>query len=174
MEALEAILTRRCVRSFAPTRIPSEDLVEKIAEAGTFAPSGMGRQAGLIVIKLYNREYRDRFAALNAQIMGSKDDPFYAAPLLLIVFADRRQATYVYDGALIMGNMMIAAHALGLGSCWVHRAREIFSSEEGKKFMQDNGIEDFYESIGFLALGYLAGEPRQAAPRKAGFIREVR
>ena len=173
MEALEAILTRRCVRSFAPTRIPSEDLVEKIAEAGTFAPSGMGHQAGLIV-KLYNREYRDRFAALNAQIMGSKDDPFYAAPLLLIVFADRRQATYVYDGALIMGNMMIAAHALGLGSCWVHRAREIFSSEEGKKFMQDNGIEDFYEGIGFLALGYLAGEPRQAAPRKAGFIREVR
>ena len=173
MEALEAILTRRCVRNFAPTRIPSEELLEKVAEAGTFAPSGMGRQAGLIV-KLYNREYRDRFAVLNAQIMGSEDDPFYGAPLLLIVFADRRQATYIYDGTLIMGNMMLAAHALGLGSCWVHRAREIFASDEGKKFMQDNGIEDFYEGIGFLALGYLAGEPRQAAPRKAGFIREVR
>ena len=160
MEALEAILTRRCVRNFAPTRIPSEELLEKVAEAGTFAPSGMGRQAGLIV-KLYNREYRDRFA-------------FYGAPLLFIVFADKRQATYLYDGALVMGNMMLAAHALGLGTCWVHRAREIFASDEGKKFMQDNGIEDFYEGIGFLALGYLAGEPRQAAPRKAGFIREVR
>ena len=78
MEALEAILTRRCVRNFAPTRIPPEELLEKVAEAGTFAPSGMGRQAGLIV-KLYNREYRDRFAALNAQIMGREDDPFYGA-----------------------------------------------------------------------------------------------
>ena len=112
MEALEAILTRRCVRNFAPTRIPPEELLEKVAEAGTFAPSGMGRQAGLIV-KLYNREYRDRFAALNAQIMGREDDPFYGAPLLFIVFADKRQATYLYDGALVMGNMMLAAHALG-------------------------------------------------------------
>lgn len=173
MEALEAILTRRCVRSFDPTRIPPEDLLTKVAEAGTFAASGMGRQAGLIV-KLYNREYRDRFAALNAQIMGSEDDPFYGAPLLFIVFADRRQATYLYDGALVMGNLMLAAHAVGLGSCWVHRAREVFATEEGKRFMQRYGIEDFYEGIGFLALGYLAGEPRLAAPRKAGFIREIR
>ena len=173
MEAIEAILTRRCVRHFDPTRIPSEDLLQKVAEAGTFAPSGMGRQAGLIV-KLYNRELRDRLAVLNAQIMGSNDDPFYGAPLLFIVFADRRQATYLYDGSLIMGNMMLAAHASGLGSCWVHRAKQVFECDEGKNFMQRYGIEDFYEGIGFLALGYLAGEPREAAPRKEGFIREIR
>ena len=173
MEAIEALLTRRCVRNFDPIRIPPEELLEEIAVAGTYAPSGMGRQSGLIV-KLYNPEQRDRFAALNAQIMGREEDPFYGAPILFIVFADKRQATYLYDGSLIMGNMMVAAHALGLGSCWVHRAREVFESDEGKVFMEANGIEDFYTGIGFLALGYLAGVPREAAPRKTGFIREVR
>ena len=107
------------------------DIIDKIVEAGLYAPSGMGRQS-VIIIAITDKDTRDRLSSLNASIMGSDGDPFYGAPAVLVVLADKTRPTYIYDGSLAMGNMMLAAKALGLGSCWIHRAKEEFESEEGK------------------------------------------
>ena len=104
--------------------------------------------------------------------MGMDIDPFYGAPELLIVLANKEIPTYVYDGSLVMGNMMNAAADLGVASCWIHRAKEEFESEEGKAILKDLGIEGDYEGIGHLVLGYAAftGDP---APRKADYIYKI-
>lgn len=170
---IENMKTRRSVRAFDPDRMPERSLIEAVAEAGTYAPTGRGVQSPLIVA-VTSKAVRDRLSELNAAVMGTEADPFYGAPVVLVVLADRTRPTYLYDGSLVMGNLMNAAHALGLGSCWIHRAREVFDSEEGKAMLRAWGIEGDYEGIGHCVLGYpREGAVREAAPRKDDYVRFV-
>lgn len=148
MDALELIRTRRSVKRFKSDMIP-KDILEKIIDAGTHAPSAMNRQSPIIVA-VTNKEIRDRLSRLNAGIMGTQSDPFYGAPVVLIVLADKNSANRVYDGSLVMANLMLAAHGLGIGSCWIHRAKEEFEMAEGKELLRSLGIEGEYEGIGTL------------------------
>ena len=165
--------TRRSVRAFDPSRMPTDQLISEVVKAGEYAPTGRGMQSPRIVV-ITNKAVRDRLSQLNAEVMGVTSDPFYGAPVILLVLADRSRPTYLYDGSLVMGNLMNAAHAVGLGSCWIHRAREVFASEEGKQLLAQWGITDDYEGIGHVALGYALNEPEQAKPRKADYTVWVR
>ncbi len=168
MNAMETMLTRRSVRNFKADPVPKE-IISKIVEAGTYAPTGMNRQSP-IIIAVSDRALRDRLCAMNAKIMGSDMDPFYGAPVVLIVLADRSMPTYLYDGSLVMGNLMLAAHHYGIGSCWIHRAKEEFDSEEGKAILRSLGIQGDYEGIGHCVLGYAATEEADAKPRKSDYV----
>lgn len=167
-ETLKTLETRRSVRGFDPERIPSDEQISEIVKAGEYAPTGMGMQSPRIIV-VTNKAVRDRLSKLNAEVMGTTSDPFYGAPVILIVVADKNRPTYIYDGSLVMGNLMNAAHAIGLGSCWIHRAKEIFSSAEGKAMLKQWGIEGDYEGIGHVALGYALKEPAEPKPRKEDY-----
>lgn len=170
-EMLELIKTRRSMRAYQPDMVP-QALIDQVVEAGLYAPSGMNRQP-VIIIAVTKPEVRDSLARLNASIMGTDTDPFYGAPVVLIVLADRSAPTYLYDGSLAMENMMLAAHVLGLGSCWIHRAKEEFERPEGKQILKELGIEGDYEGIGHCVLGYPAAESKEKAPRKAGRVYHI-
>lgn len=172
-ETIKCLMTRRSVRSFDPERIPSDELIKAVVTAGEYAPTGRGMQSPRIVV-ITNKAVRDRLSKLNAEVMGTTSDPFYGAPVILLVLADKERPTYLYDGSLVMGNLMNAAHTLGLGSCWIHRAKEIFSSAEGKAMLKEWGIEGDYEGIGHVALGYALNEPAEAKPRKEDYAVWVR
>lgn len=147
--------------------------MNKITEAGTYAACGMGRQSP-IIIAVTDRAVRDELSAINARIMGREGaDPFYGAPAVLVVLADKSVPTHVYDGSLVMGNLMAAAHALGLGSCWIHRAKETFELPEGRALLEKLGIEGEYEGIGNCIVGY-ADEEREAKPRKQNYVYRVK
>lgn len=163
-EILKAMQERRSVRAYKPDMVPQE-VIDQVIAAGTYAATGMGRQSPIIV-EVTDKKTRDELSKLNAEIMGVETDPFYGAPVVLIVLADRSMPTYVYDGSLVMGNLMLAAHALGLGSCWIHRAKEEFERPEGKALLEKLGIEGDYEGIGHCVLGYVEGELPDAKPRK--------
>ena len=167
-EVINNMKTRRSIRKYKPDMIP-EDVLNRIIEAGTYAATGMGEQSP-IIIAVTNKEIRDKFSKMNAEIMGVDSDPFYGAPVVLIVLADKARPTYVYDGSLVMGNLMLAAHAEGIGSCWIHRAKEEFESVEGKAFLKSLGIEGDYEGIGHCVLGYTDGEEPKAMPRKENYV----
>lgn len=169
-ETLEIIKKRRSVRGYKADMVP-KDVLDKIIEAGTYAATGMGRQSP-IIISVSNRELRDNLSAMNAKIMGKEEgfDPFYGAPNVLIVLADKTMPTYLYDGSLVMGNLMLAAADLGVDSCWIHRAKEEFESEEGKAILKELGITGDYEGIGHCVLGYAANEVPEAAPRKDNYV----
>lgn len=167
-ETLQIIKERRSVKRYKPDMVP-EELIRKVAEAGTWAPSGMGRQPA-VILAVSNKELRDRLSRMNAAILGTDTDPFYGAPVVLVVLADKNVSTYLYDGALVMQNLMLAAQDLGLGSCWIHRAKEEFESAEGKEILKSFGIEGEYEGIGHCILGYPDGEPKKAAERKASYV----
>lgn len=167
-EVFDNMLTRRSIRKFKDEPVP-EEIVAKIAEAGTWAPTGMGKQSP-IIIAVTDKKMRDRISELNAGVMGGKNDPFYGAPAILIVLADRKVPTYIYDGSLVMENLMLAAHDLGIGSCWIHRAKEVFNTEEGKAILKDLGIEGDYEGIGNCILGYADCEDPQPKPRKENYV----
>ena len=167
-EVINNMKTRRSIRKYKPDMIP-EDVLNRIIEAGTYAATGMGKQSP-IIIAVTNKEIRDKFSKMNAEIMGVDSDPFYGAPVVLIVLADKSRPTYVYDGSLVMGNLMLAAHAEGIGSCWIHRAKEEFESAEGKAFLKSLGIEGDYEGIGHCVLGYVDGEEPKAMPRKENYV----
>lgn len=169
--ALEVLKTRRAIRSYESC-IPEKELIDKVLEAGTYAPTGMGMQSPVIVA-VTNPEVRDRLSKMNAEIMGRDTDPFYGAPVVLVVLADKDIPTYLYDGSLVMGNLMNAAHAVGLGSCWIHRAKEVFETEEGKAMLKEWGIEGNYEGIGNCILGYPVGGQPEPKARKADYIRYV-
>ena len=171
MEALEALLTRRSVRSYE-ARMPEQELIDKVMEAGLYAASGKNMQTAIIV-EVTNKEVRDRLSVINGEILGVTSDPFYGAPVVLVVLADKSSPNHVYDGALMMGNLMNAAHAVGLGSCWINRAKEMFEREEGKQLLREWGVEGDYEGIGFCILGYTAKEGK-TAPCKANRIFYVR
>ena len=166
------LLTRRSVRSYTD-EVPPMEVIEEICKAGTYAPTGMNRQAPVIVA-VTNREVRDRLSKLNAAVFGPDNDmdPFYGAPVVLVVLADTTAArTWKEDGSLVMGNLLNAAHAKGLGSCWIHRAKEVFETDEGKAILKDAGIEnENLVGIGNCILGYTAGEYPEAAPRKDNYI----
>lgn len=172
MDAMQNLLTRRSVRKYKPDMVPQEKL-DKILEAGTYAATGMGRQSP-IILAVTDKTMRDRLSKMNAAIMGSDNDPFYGAPVVLVVLADKNVPTYIYDGSLVMGNLMNAAHAEGIASCWIHRAKEEFNSEEGKKILQDLGITGDYEGIGHCILGYADGDEPAAKPRKENYVYSVK
>ena len=167
-EVINNMKTRRSIRKYKPDMIP-EDVLNRIIEAGTSAATRMGKQSP-IIIAVTNKELRDKFSKMTAEIMGVDSDPFYGAPVVLIVLADKARPTYVYDGSLVMGNLMLAAHAEGIGSCWIHRAKEEFESAEGKAFLKSLGIEGDYEGIGHCVLGYTDGEEPKAMPRKENYV----
>ncbi len=168
-EVFENIYTRRSYRNYKSDMVPRE-VIERVCEAGTFAATGMNRQSP-IIIAVTDKETRDSIMNLNASIMGREGtDPFYGAPVILIVLADKSVSTHIYDGSLVMGNMMLAAHELGLGSCWIHRAREEFETEEGRALLERLGIAGEYEGIGHLALGYPDGDEPVLRPRKDNYV----
>ena len=169
MDAMQNLITRRSVKQYKPDPVPRE-IIEKIVEAGTWAATGRNAQAPIIVA-VTNKEMRDRIARMNAAIMGAEKDPFYGAPVVLIVLADKNAApTYLYDGSLVLGNLMLAAHAQGIGSCWIHRAKQEFESEEGKAILKELGLEGDYEGIGHCILGYADGPEPAPKPRKENYV----
>ena len=171
-DVLETIKSRRSILKYKSDMVP-QDKLEKIIEAGTYAATGMGKQSPIIVA-VTNKELRDRLSAMNAKIMGTNTDPFYGAPVVLIVLADKSRPTYLYDGSLVMGNLMLEAEAQGIGSCWIHRAKEEFESEEGKEILKSLGIEGDYEGIGHCVLGFADGPAPKAAPRKDSYVYYVK
>ena len=170
---LEDLKNRRSCRSYQPRQITEEEL-QQVLEAGTYAPTGRGAQAPIIVVV----QDKDTIAALsrqNAAIMGNPEaDPFYGAPTVLIVLADKSRPTYLYDGSCVMDNLLNAAQAVGLGACWIHRAKEEFESEEGKALLKQWGIQGDYEGIGHCVLGYRADAVPAPAPRKENYVYYVR
>lgn len=171
-EVLNCLKSRRSCRSYLKKQVDPAAL-DAVLEAGTYAASGMGRQAGKIVV-LQDPADIAALERMNAAVMGNPDGhPFYGAPTVLIVFADRNVFTHVEDGALVMGNLLNAAHAVGLSGCWIHRAREEFDSPEGKALMKKWGVGEEYVGIGHCILGYAAQEPAPARERKADFIVKV-
>lgn len=171
---LKDLKERRSIRAYKPEQIKEEEL-QKILEAGTYAPTGMGMQSPRIVV-VQDKETRDYLSKLNARVIGDEEsDPFYGAPTVLVVLASKECPTCVEDGSLVMGNLMNAAYAVGVGSCWIHRAREVFDSEEGKALLKKWGIEGDYIGVGNCILGYPAdGELPEAKPRKDDYIVYVR
>ena len=168
-ETLKVLETRRSCRNFDPDKMISEEDLNAIIKAGTYAPTGMGKQSP-IIIAVTNKEMRDKISKENAKIMRTDSDPFYGAPVILIVLANKESRTYQYDGSLVMGNLLNAAESLGLGSIWIHRAKEEFESDFGKKILADLGIEGDYEGIGHCALGYAAEPAKAPAPRKENYV----
>ena len=171
-ETLQDIRTRRSCRKFQSRQITDEEL-NAIVDAGTWAATGHGAQSPVMVV-VQDKETIAELSRMNASILGSEGDPFYGAPTVVIVLADRSRPTFREDGALVMGNLMLAAHAVGVGSCWIHRAREEFQSEEGRALLRKWGIEGDYEGIGHCVLGYAAenGEA-PAKPRKERYVIRV-
>ena len=167
-ETLQTLENRRSCRAYKPEQITKEEL-EAVLRAGTFAPSGKNLQSAKIVV-VQDAAARARLSRMNAAVMGSTADPMYGAPTILVVLADAHKSNAVPDGSLVMGNLMNAAASLGLGSCWINRAREEFETEEGKALLKEWGIEGDYIGIGHCILGYPAEAPRPAAPRKPDYI----
>ena len=169
-EVIKAMKERRSIRKFK-AEMPSKADLEQIVEAGLYAANGGGRQA-VITIAVTDKELRDKLSAVNNEIMGGPEgnDPFYGAPAILIVLANKEVPTAPYDGSLVMGNLMLAAHSLGLGSIWIHRAKEEFEMPEYQKLLKDLGIEGEWEGIGHCAVGYIDGENPAAAPRNDGRV----
>lgn len=169
-EIIKAIKERRSCRKFKPD-MPKREDIDAVIEAGLYAASGMGKQSP-IILAVTNKELRDKLSRENCKIGGWQEgfDPFYGAPVILVVLANKERPTYVYDGSLALGNMMLAAHSLGLGSIWIHRAREEFSEDEYKKLLADLGVKGDYEGIGHCAIGYADGELPPAAARLDGRV----
>lgn len=172
-EALQNLLTRRACRKYSGEQIKAEEL-DAILEAGTYAPTGMGKQSPLIVA-LQDPEAVREAEKLNAKVMGNEAArPFYGAPTVLIVFANKEIPTYVADGNMVIGNLLNAANAVGVDSCYIWRAAEAFSGEEGKALMKKWGVGENYQGIGNVILGYgLPEGKREAAPRKEGYVIKV-
>ena len=166
----EAMINRRSVRKYKTDMIP-RDIIERIVEAGTYAANGRGHQAS-IILAVTNKELRDKLSEMNRKIGGWDEgfDPFYGAPVVLVVLAEKDWPTHVYDGSLVMGNLMLAAHAVGVDSCWIHRAKEEFASPEGKALLKEWGLSENYVGIGHCILGYRDCEYPEAKERKADYI----
>ena len=168
-ETLQDIKTRRSCRKYQDRQITDEEL-STVLEAGTWAATGRGAQSP-IIIAIQDKDTIARLSRMNAEIMGVKSDPFYGAPTVLVVLADSSRPTYQEDGSLVIGNLMLAAHAIGLASCWIHRAKEEFASKEGQELLKSWGIKGDYVGVGHCILGYAAeGGEAPAAPRKGDYV----
>ena len=178
-ETIRNIITRRSVKSYT-SQMPPLEMIREICQAGTYAPTGMGAQSPLI-LAVTDKAMRDRLSRINLDIVmghnltttSGHSDPFYGAPVVLVVLAEKARATRVYDGSLVMANLMLATHSLGLGSCWIHRAKETFETEEGKAILRELGIVGEYEGIGNCIIGYEDQPPREQKPRKENYVHYV-
>lgn len=166
----EDLLTRRSVRKYSDRPVEEEKL-DKVLTAGLYAPTGMNNQSPVLVA-VRDKATRDELSRMNAAVMGTSGDPFYGAPCVIVVLSDPERMTWVEDGSLVLGNLMNAAHSLGLGSCWIHRAKECFDTPEGKALLRAWGVPENYRGVGNCILGYAAEEP-EAKPRKSGRIIKI-
>lgn len=166
----EDLLTRRSVRKYSDRPVEDEKL-DKVLTAGLYAPTGMNNQLPVLVA-VRDKATRDKLSRMNAAVMGASGDPFYGAPCVIVVLSDPERMTWVEDGSLVLGNLMNAAHSLGLGSCWIHRAKECFDTPEGKALLRAWGVPETYRGVGNCILGYAAEEP-EAKPRKSGRIIKI-
>ncbi len=171
-EILKAIRERRSIRRYKPDQVTDEEL-QTVLEAGTWAATGMGKQDPWIVA-VQDSAVCDRLRAMNAEVMGTTSDPYYGAPTIVLVFASRDWGNNVKDGSLVLGNMMLAAHSIGLASCWINREDVMFATEEGKQLLKDWGLPEDVVGIGALALGYAASHPHTVKPRKEGYYRVIK
>ena len=168
MDILDTLVNRRSVKKYTDQVVDDASL-EKIITAGLYAPSGKnGQKVMMMVVK--NRELVKKLSKLNSSIMGLDIDPFYNAPVVVVVFADRNYSTYLEDGSLVLGNMMNEAFSIGVDSCWIHRAKEMFELPEGRAIAKANGIPDEYIGIGNCILGYRSGAYPEAKPRREGRV----
>lgn len=173
-QILTAIKERRSVKKYITDKQVEEDKLKLILEAGTYAANGMGMQSP-IIIAVQNKKDRETLRRMNAEIMGNPQmDPFYEAPTVVVVLADKSRRTNVEDGSLVIGNMMLAAESLGVSSCWIHRAKEEFEKEEGKALLKKWGINGDYIGVGHCILGYADGEKPKAKPRKDNYARIIK
>lgn len=171
-KTIEDLKNRRSIRAYKSEQIKEEEL-SQILEAGTYAPTGMNRQSP-VIIAVQDRDTIKTLSKLNAKVMGKTDmDPFYGAPTVVVVLADKSAMTYREDGSLVLGNMMNAAQSLGVGSCWIHRAKEVFESEEGKQLLEKWGVSGDYEGIGHCILGYAEGPAPEVKKRKENYVIRV-
>lgn len=169
-KTINDIMERRSVRCFDPERMPSDEQLETIVECGKYAANGMGYQHTKMIV-ITRRDVRNQLSRMNAAILGTTSDPFYGAPAIIMVLARAGWRNRVYDGSLVMGNLMLAAQALGVDSIWIHRAKEECESEEGRTLLRSVGINpDEWEGIGHCALGFRLHEVPQAKPRKPDFV----
>lgn len=168
-DVIKCLCERRSTKAFKDDMIP-KDVLDRIVKAGTYAANGRGWQSPTIIV-VTDRAMRDRLSKMNAEILGTNSDPFYGAPVVCVVLADKQRPTHIYDGSLVMGNLMNAAHSEGVGSCWIHRAKEEFESPEGKEILKELGIEGDLEGIGHCVLGYpVSDEQKIPAPRKEDYV----
>ena len=170
MEAMKNLLERRSIRRYKETQVP-DDLLNQVLEAGLYAPTGMNRQ-NVVMVAVRDKETRDKLSKMNAAVMGTQNDPFYGAPCVIVVLGDAETYPVVENGSLVLGNLMNAAHALGLGSCWIHRAKQTFETEEGKELLRTWGLKDTLVGVGNCILGYPDEEP-VARPRLDGRIVKI-
>ena len=171
-ETLKVLKERRSVRKYKAEQIRDEEL-NAILEAGTWAPSAKGLQTSVMVV-VQDPETIAWMSKLNAEIQGNPGtDPFYGAPTVVVVLGDGEKLNWLQDGSLVMGNLMTAAAALGLGSCWINRAKEMFESAEGKALRKEWGIADTYAGVACCILGYADGPLPEAKPRKNDYIVRV-
>ena len=171
-EVIRNIESRRSIRAYSPEQIEDEEL-KLILEAATYAPTGMGLQSPKIVVVQDSQTIKE-LSEMNAEVMGSSGDPFYGAPTVVVVLADSNRPTCVEDGSLVLGTMMLAASSIGVGSCWIHRAKEVFASEKGKEYLKKWGIPENYVGVGHCILGYPEkGAAGKAKPRKEDYIVRV-
>ena len=169
-EAMNNLLTRRSIRRYKDTQVP-DDLLDQVLEAGLYAPTGMNTQ-NIVMVAVRNQETRDLMSKLNAAVMGSNRDPFYGAPCIIVVLGYADGYPVVENGSLVLGNLMNAAHAVGLGSCWIHRAKQVFESPEGKALLRRWGLSEDLVGVGNCILGY-ADEDPAPKPRKEGRIVKI-
>ena len=170
-EAFEVLKNRRAIRKFKPEQITDEEL-NAVLEAGTYAPTGAGTQ-GVQIVAVQSPEYRDRVAALNAAVMGKDMDPYYGAPTIVLIFETEDGMTHGFDGPSVACNIVNAAYAAGLGSCWIHRCKQMFEMEEGKALLKEWGLPETLTGSCSVALGYADCEHPAAKPRKEGYIVRV-
>lgn len=170
MEAMKNLLERRSIRKYKETQVPDQ-LLDQVLEAGLYAPTGMNRQ-NVVMVVVRDKETRDQLMRMNAAVMGTQNDPFYGAPCVIVVLGDAETYPVVENGSLVLGNLMNAAHAVGLGSCWIHRAKQMFETEEGKELLRSWGLKDTLVGVGNCILGY-PDEAPEVRPRLEGRIVKI-
>ena len=167
-DILDTIVSRRSVKKYKEV-VPTKEEIDKVIKAGMYAPSGKNKQSS-IILAITNKQVRDDLSRLLADFRGVEGDPFYGAPVVLAVLADNSISTHVYDGSVVMENMLLEAHSIGLGACWIHHAKEVFNSAYAKNLLNNLGIAGDYEGVGFCILGYSGVELNTPIPRKDNFV----
>lgn len=166
----EILKNRRSIRKYKPQQVTDREL-DAVLEAGLYAPSGMNGQK-TVMVAVRDKQTRDQLSRMNAQVMGANSDPFYGAPCVIVVLSDPERPTWLEDGSLVMGNLLNAACEMGLGSCWIHRAQQMFDSPEGKALLKQWGLSENLRGVGNCILGY-PDETPAPKPRVEGRIIKV-